>query len=404
MKNAKHIKANDILGYSRLGLNSFTGIVDLVESMHATIARRASPLNNHIDDNTTSGITGLVYRSIRAIPNVLTGGIDIAMPALTGLDDDSASSEQRETALAVLNGVLGDHLEHSQNPLAITMNFRVDGESLSMHSEQLAAAVPEAGGKILLLVHGLCMNDLQWTRDQHNHGAELARDFGYTPVHLHYNTGRHISHNGREFADKLEQLLAQWPVAVEELVIVAHSMGGLLSRSALHYAAQLNHDWPGSLKKLVFLGTPHHGAPMERGGNVIDAIIDFSPYTAPFNRLGKIRSAGITDLRYGNIVDEDWSSNDRFERAGDQRQVIPLPRGIEYYMMAATKTADTGLLANSLLGDGLVPIDSAHGSHADPDFCLDIPEDNKAVVYEMGHFDLLSQAEVYQQVHAWLAD
>jgi hypothetical protein len=51
----------------------------------------------------------------------------------------------------------------------------------------------------------------------------------------------------------------------------------------------------------------------------VDLILGVSAYTAPLARLGKIRSAGITDLRYGNLVDEDWAGRDRFAGGGDRR-------------------------------------------------------------------------------------
>lgn len=400
MQNSKHISPVDIPGYARLGLDSFTGTVDLVEAMHATIARRASPFNSH-SDHRTAGISGLVYRTIRAVPDVMASAIDSVLPMFHAFTDDSPSSRERENVLAALNGVLGDRLEQTKNPLALPMSLRIDGQRLPLQS--LTAAVPRPSHKILLLIHGLCMNDLQWTRDNHSHGAELASKLGYTEVHAHYNSGRHISHNGRELADRIEELLLQWPVAVEELVIVGHSMGGLLSRSALHYATVAKHSWPKNLRKLIFLGTPHHGAPLERGGSWLDAIIDFSPYTAPFTRLSKVRSAGITDLRYGNLLDEDWGATSRFERSGDRRQPLLLAEGVEYYALAATRTEQAGILANKLVGDGLVPIESALGQHADADLCLAIGEDNKAVLYGMNHFDLLSRPEVFVQLRSWLA-
>jgi len=110
------------------------------------------------------------------------------------------------------------------------------------------------------------LNDRHWHRDGHDHGAALARDLGYTPLYLHYNTGLHISTNGRAFADLLQMLVAEWPAPLEELVIIGHSMGGLVSRSACYYGAFNGHDWLRHLRKLIFLGTPHHGTPMERTG------------------------------------------------------------------------------------------------------------------------------------------
>ena len=97
------------------------------------------------------------------------------------------------------------------------------------------------------------MSDLQWTRDGHDHGAALARDLAYTPVYLHYNSGLHVSVNGRVFAEQLESLVQRWPVPLTELVLIGHSMGGLVARSACHYAAVARHQWLQRVDKLVFI-------------------------------------------------------------------------------------------------------------------------------------------------------
>ena len=228
-----------------------------------------------------------------------------------------SSSAEREALQAAANGVLGDHLAASANPLAIPMRLRRDGQPLDLTTPALAAALPQPTGKILVLAHGLCMNDRQWRRKGHDHGAALAADAGFTPVYLHYNSGLHVSTNGRAFAGQLEALLGAWPVPVDELVIIGHSMGGLLARSACYYGELAGHAWPRHLRKIVFLGTPHHGTAFERGGNWVTVALGVSRYTAAFARLGKIRSAGITDLRYGSFLDEDWEDRDRFAR--DQR-------------------------------------------------------------------------------------
>ena len=131
------------------------------------------------------------------------------------------------------------------------------------------------------------MNDLQWNRAGHDHGAVLARELGYDCLYLHYNSGLHTSINGRALADLLEVLLGQWPHRVEELAIVAHSMGGLVARSACHYGPQAGHAWPRHLRKLAFLGTPHLGAPMERGGNWVDAVAGRDALHRPVRAAGK---------------------------------------------------------------------------------------------------------------------
>jgi len=254
-----------------------------------------------------------------------------------------------------------------------------------------------------VLVHGLCRSDLQWHRDGHDHGAVLARELGHTPVYLHYNTGLHTSVNGRAFAGLLETLLAQWPHRVDELAIVAHSMGGLVARGACHYGQVAGHHWLRPLRSMVFLGTPHHGAPLERGGHWVDEVLGATPYAAPFARLGKVRSAGITDLRHGSVLDEDWHGRDRFAHGRDSRTPIPLPPGVRCYAIAATTGMQDGDVRDRLLGDGLVPVASALGQHADPERTLRFAKSRQWIGYGMHHLDLLSRPEISARLVRWLA-
>jgi PGAP1-like protein len=398
MKN----KLSDLRGASRLAIDATTGLVDLVEAMHRNIAGFPGVLGKGRSGH-ARGISGFVYRTIRGTTGLVGGGIDALLARLLPMLDEASSSRGREVVLAALNGVLGDYLAASSNPLAIPMRLRRNGRPLRLSRQALAGKFGRPSARVAILAHGLCLSDLQWHRKGHDHGAALARDLGYTPIYLHYNTGLHVSSNGRVFSGLIEVLLEQWPVAVKELVIIGHSMGGLVSRSACHYGALAGHDWPKRLRKLVFLGTPHHGAPLERGGHWVDVILGVSPYTAPFARLGKIRSAGVTDLRHGNLLDEDWEGRDRFAHAQDLRQPVPLPKRVQCYAIAATTGSRAGDLGDRVLGDGLVPVDSALGRHADPRRALEIPESRQWIGYGMNHLDLLSHPEVYAAMKRWLA-
>ena len=235
-----------------------------------------------------------------------------------------------------------------------------------------------------------------------DHGEALASALGYTPLHLRYNTGLHTSQNGRTLSALLEELLAHWPVPIEDLTVVVHSMGGLVIRSAVHCARQDALRWPSHLKNIVFLGTPHHGAPLERAGNRVDVILGSTPWTAPFARLGHLRSAGITDLRYGHVVDEDWQGHNRFHRKPDTRQVVPLPEGVACYAVAATLATRRSHVADRLLGDGLVPLASALGHHDDPRRTLAFPKASQWIAYRTTHIGLLSSPEVSRQIVQWL--
>ena len=385
-------RPSDLRGISLLAVEATAGVTGLVEAMHLNIANTISTAPAR---RATRGITGLVYRSIRGVTRLVGGGLDAVLaPAVARLGEGS-SPPGREALVAALNGVLGDHLAASGNPLAIPMRLRRDGQPFDV------TAIPwpnGPSGKLLVLAHGLCMNDLQWNRKGHDHGAALARDLGYTPLYLHYNSGLHVSTNGRELAGLLESLVRHWPVPVEELAILGHSMGGLVARSACHYGRVEGHDWPRVLKRLVFLGTPHHGSPLERGGNWVDVVLGTTPYTAPLARLGKIRSAGITDLRHGNLLDEDWTGRDRFERSSDPRRPVPLPEGVECYAMAAVTKEGLG---GEWPSDGFVPSDSALGHHEEPDLSLSLPESRRWVLHGTHHFDLLGQ-EAYGKIREWL--
>jgi pimeloyl-ACP methyl ester carboxylesterase len=253
-----------------------------------------------------------------------------------------------------------------------------------------------------VLLHGLCMNDLQWMRAGHDHGAALQRDLGYTPVYLRYNSGLHISSIGAALAQLMERLVEQWPQPRQQLVLLGHSMGGLVARSALHVASEAGLQWPARVDDLVFLGTPHHGAPLERAGNWVDVVLGATPYAAPLARLGKVRSAGITDLRHGNLLDEDRAGHDRFARTGDRRRPLPLPAGVRCFALAATTGAHPGDGKDRLLGDGLVPLASALGRHADPSRTLAFAPERQWVGLRMGHLDLLGRPEVYVQLRRWL--
>lgn len=384
----------DLRGASRIALDAGVGITDIVERMHRTIQVLPLPLGRHATDS-TRGITGFVYRSVRGGMRLISRGLDASLAPAMALLPDGESSPRRDAFLAAVNGVYGDYLERTGNPLAIEMSLRrrgqpVDPANPAGASCELDGAAPT--GKLLVLVHGLCMNDRQWTREGHDHGASLAGEFGCTPLYLHYNTGRNIAANGRDFARLLETLVSHWPRPVTELVIIGHSMGGLVARSACRHGRLARHAWLEHLGKLVFLGTPHHGAPLERGGHWLDFAMDLSPYSAPFTRIGKSRSAGITDLRHGTITE------------GGAHEHVPLPTGVKCYAVAATLGERRDVLSERLVGDGLVPLNSALGHHSRSMRKLLFPKERQWIGYGMGHLELLSRPEVYAQLRAWMQD
>ena len=392
---------SDLRGASRLTIDAIIGTTDLVEAVHRTIATFGGLLGD-ADRQRMKGITGMVYWNIRTVTGLVGGGIDVLLRQLVPILGGKGSSPEREAVQSILNGIVGDHLVDTANPLAIRMQLRRKGKSLTRDDRAVRAAIQESEGKMMLFVHGWCANDLQWNQSGHDHPAALACDLEYVPVYLQYNSGLHISENGTELSKLLETFVGEWP-ELKELTIIAYSMGGLISRSACHYGEVAGQSWLHHLRKLVCIGAPHHGAPLERYGNWIDNVLEITPYSAPFSRLGKIRSAGITDMRYGNLLHDDWGGLDRFYLSGDRRRAVPLPAGVQCYAIAATTGKKASNFRDNVIGDGLVPLNSALGRHKKADLNLLFPESHQWIGRNMNHKDLITKLEVYDVIRRWFA-
>ncbi len=430
-----------VRGSAQLGFDAVHGVTNIVEGMYRNISATPFPLGR-APLGRARGIAGLVHESIRQINGLTSTTTDWLLRQVEPvLDRSLPSGAYRESVIAALNGVCGDHLATSGNGLAISMQLRVllppekefaavaddtntqnvcsaelpmpdcralETETHSVEIFPAANALENGGfsptGRILVLAHGLCMNERSWDSAQHNHAEALAQDNGYTPVYLLYNSGRNISTNGREFCEQLGGLLKAWPVPVDSISFIGFSMGGLLMRSAMHVAHEEGHDWLNKVDKAVYVGTPHHGAVLERGGYWLHKLLAYSPYTAPLSALARIRSAGITDLRYGNVQDADWQHHDEHEENADRRQSAPLPEGIAHYAIAATLSKRSGERIGRLLGDGLVHPSSATGRHDSINLHLDFPTAHTKIFYNLGHVAMLHDERVTSQLQEWLSD
>ena len=389
--------STDLQGISKLTIDAVKGTAQVVESLHSTISQYTSILGdpeNNTKDKKTKGLTGMIYKSINGVTHLLGEGINAILNKSSNMHGNYTGehklSATREAVAAAMNGVLGDHFEKGKNPLAINMSFRINGQSLD--KSQLQEFFDNAQNDVTLLIHGLCMNDLQWTREGHNHGKMLSEELGHTIVYLHYNTGLHVSENGRQLAQLLNELKLMPNL---KLNIIAHSMGGLVARSACYYAKENKHSWLSMLKKIVFIGTPHHGAILAKGGHWADVLLQISPYSAPFAKITKVRSSGLTDLRHGYIIDEDWQDT-------ECRNLTPLPANVQCYAIATTTSdKESSKLANAVVGDGLVTLNSALGIHKE--YNLFIPKAKQWIGREIGHIQLLSDIAVYQVIKNWLA-
>lgn len=437
------LRSSDARGLAQLATQATSGVTAVAEDLTHAIWRTLGLAGTH-PEGKNRGITGLVFEAIHRTTTLAGRSADLLLrtllPLLQTADANPPESYPREAVLAALNGVLGDRLQRSGNPLATRMQMRCHGEVLNCSSVDPAQPLVVAGatGKVLLMVHGLCMNDLQWDSQStgphgrcHNHGKALAVALGYTPVFLRYNTGLHISTNGHLLSQQLDQLAARWPVPLTEISVIAHSMGGLVVRSALHSAqtqqqgqslggartrsrdgvqarasgdAPAAMNWPQRLRSVVFLGTPHTGAPLEHAGGWVDALLGSTRYSKPFARLTRVRSAGINDLRHGHLRDADWADSEQRRTARSQRVApLPLPSGIGFYAVAATvSSAGTGASAR-LLGDGLVPLSSALGQSMRPADSLVFGKGAQWIVHGTNHMELLRSRRITRKLRAWLA-
>jgi hypothetical protein len=412
-------------GGLRLFFDSVGGITHTVEAMHRTVAATPAAWLGRDDGRLPAHgpIAAAVYAVIRAVNGGLREGIDLAwdLGEAAGMDASRRDELTDVRALAILNGIVGDHLDETDNPLGIRMHFRsVDG--VRVGTATIEQALPSPSPHVVILLHGLCMSERGWhRRGQHALADAVATDLGQTPVYLRYNSGRRISANGRELALRLDELLRDWPVIPQSLTLVGHSMGGLLDRSAAAYGERDARSWRPLLRGIVTLGTPHHGAPLERGGQRLHKLLELSPYVRPL-AFGRLRSAGIRDLRYGNLLDEDWQCRPEGPGRGDRRTPLPLAEGVHHWFVAGSIAESpvslrrrTGAdddhaasregadVARALLGDLLVPVASALGRHEDPRRDIALTADRQRIFARRDHMALLDDPDVVTQVVNWLA-
>jgi pimeloyl-ACP methyl ester carboxylesterase len=344
------------------------------------------------------GITKGVYRGLGAGTRMIGTGAGI----VAGRRQGGAISSTRagSAVIAAITGLTGDALEEQGSPLAQPMAVRVAGKPLDLDPGAVAAAFPDATERIVVFLHGLMETEFSWGTGE-TYGTRLGQELGYTPITVRYNSGLHISQNGRCLSELMDELVGAWPVEVERIALVGHSMGGLVARSACYRGAEEEAGWVKHVRHSVSLGTPHMGAPLEQAVHYLSAGLARLPETRPFANFLRRRSGGIRDLRQGSLVDEDWRDAEPDALKAAACAEIPLLEGATHCFVSATITRSDRHPLGRLIGDTLVLKPSATGRSRSRR--IPFEEEYGMHVGGANHFALLNHPAVYEKLRAWLA-
>ena len=307
-----------------------------------------------------------------------------------------------DQSIAILNGLLGDYLQREGNGLALQMELRRDGKRVEASQTGLAAAYADATPRAVVFVHGVMCDEGIWRfPDGGDYGQRLQRDLGITPLYVRYNSGLSIADNGEALDALLDSLVACYPIPLHELILVGFSMGGLLVRSACHHASMRESLWLPQVKRAIYVGTPHAGAPAERWGRLATRVLRSipDPYTRLIGQIADLRSAGVKDLGDADLRHEDRASTSNRMSLRDRRHPVPLLPGIEHSLIAGSLSVEPAVA--SLLGDGIVPLTSAQGCGAIALSQDDISAAHVCVLAGRSHLDLAHDDEAYVFIRTW---
>jgi hypothetical protein len=401
------VRAEEVAAAGDLAADAFGGIAERIHEVHDGIAGRvftllgasAAPARVLHD-----GIAGLAYGSTGLIGRTLVrAGAQAASvsrpPDAPALD----SGAKGRFAVGALNGAFGDTLRARRSALALEMAVRVGGRPVAPTRGALAQAFPNATPRLAVFLHGLCETEDAWNRGAARstpYGRRMRVELGYTPVFVRFNSGRHISENGRELARLLDRVCDAWPVDVSEIALIGHSMGGLVARSACHYGA--GGAAIGAVRHVIALGSPHHGAQLERLAHGAGAAMNRLPETRAMAGALQIRSVGIRDLYHGYLVDEDWENFDPDAFLVAAAREIPFLSSASHYFVAATLTREPHSLVSRAFGDLLVSLPSAW-AHRRRTERLRFPLEHYRSVGGANHFDLLNHPAIGAQLVRWLS-
>jgi pimeloyl-ACP methyl ester carboxylesterase len=355
-------------------------------------------------------ITQGVYAAVR---HGGAAALTLAAGAERRASDPTRTPGGKEQSLrSALNGAVGDALAASGNPLAVQMSLHrsspAKGQALLLQPDALASL----RSRVCVFIHGLACDEGSWSLrtaawagspwermlpvdGASSYGDLLEREplpasisAPVSAVWLRYNTGLPIEANAQQFAALLGDLLRAAP-QVHDLVLVGHSMGGLVARRALAIAADDALPWAACVTMVICLGSPHQGAGLAKLGEIASAMLMSTEVTRPLGRIANARSQGVKDLRHGLGGAAAGSP---------QTAASTVPLRLVYATLGDAKDADGtpgGALLGKLFGDGLVHAASA----ADDGLTGDV---QRVEITGLGHMGLLGDPRVYAQICRWL--
>ena len=309
-------------------------------------------------------------------------------------------------SVSVLNGVVGDKLQNTA--LGIEMNFYAQNKAVDLTKDSLSERYTRLNQipypKVCILIHGLTNNETIWEfPDKSDYGALLARDFQYSPFYLRYNTGLHISDNGKALAAIVEKLYQNYPVEIEEVCIIAHSMGGLVTHSACHYAQERNLGWSKKITQIFLLATPHLGSYLEKFANVTTNVLAKVPnwHTRLVGKVLNLRSAGIKDLRFGYLTETDWKDQNPDRLLWNNKTPPKMLADVSYHVISARLTQKEKHWISLLFGDILVSTKSATARSKNTGE-FNFPAENHYEFPKTYHLALTATTEVYEKIKSML--
>lgn len=385
--------ANELSALVRLAGASVDNLaLTPTESLHRAIADRVFGIGGpfawparFMHDRVAQTVYGVVRRSTGAT----TALISLTLSAVTGDDTRVLTRSRRGRAVvAALNAVAGDLLADQANELAIPMSVFVRGADVDCHRMSLRRAFPQPRHRVAVFLHGLGETPDSWRRGARpSFGSRLRRDLSTTPVYIRYNTGLRITDNGAKLDELLEALVAEWPVRLTEIIIVGHSMGGLVARAALDLGAAHGSRWTNRLRHLIALGSPHTGVRLEQLVHRAAGVLRGVPEARPLADVLDLRSAGIRDLRRGYVRDAMLEETMlRSHRFG----------GCTHTFITASVSGSPWYPLGWLIGDLLVHSASAAGRSHDGEVV--VASDNVFHLAPLTHFDLLDHPLVYRRI------